>query len=86
MMNRTIDPTAMRIQAANRDIIEGNNRHEDHHEREVPKASVAGIEETKTHYIRNAGTPVTIEDCCTAEPSKNAGAACCEFLRSQGWE
>jgi hypothetical protein len=81
MVYRTINPTAMRIEAANSNIIEGNDRHEYHHEREVPKTSVAGIEETNTHYISNAGTPVTIEDCCTAEPSQNAGAACCEFLR-----
>jgi hypothetical protein len=82
MMYRTIDPTTVRIEAANSDIIDGDNRHEYHHEREMPKASVAGIKEAKTHYISNAGTPVTIEDCCTAEPSQNSGAASCEFFRS----
>jgi hypothetical protein len=80
---RAIDAPAMRIKTANSNIVDGNEYHEHHHEREMPETAISSIEESKAHYVSYAGTPVTIEDCCTAEPSENTRSACSIFLHSR---
>ena len=79
MVDGGVDAASVRMKAADRNVIQGDQRGEDKHGREVPEAAVSGESEGDAQNVGNGRTPVAIEDGGAAEPPENARAAGCIF-------
>src|SRR3990172_48624 len=62
VVNRTVDSPTIGIQAAYRDVVDGDEARQCHHRREMPDAAVPGEGKSDAHHVSNAGTPISIKN------------------------